>query len=350
VSDIGSVFDEFGLPDIQVDDGGPGPAQDEMPSVDDVAARVFGDVQEQGPATANEDQNVAKPEANAEPKPEEFDFSKASESAFLGKDGSIDSQRVSDLFLSDSRSFLSVKADPIQIPEQEETKRQDPLDEYNKGVEAVVSGWQGIVSDLITNQGMTHEQAITAIGAHLNNLKSQYDYNTKMADELARVRDKFESEFESIAQQKLDARISQNYAELGATCNDMIPGMSGVEALDRFVLDKQYGGPWVEHAFNKDNPNFASKPEAEKAEIREKWFRSFQADKRQMALVAEAGKGRWLTQNLPKILVQAQRVGAGKVTNRSEAVSGGVSQLGGSGQQSGWSPVMSEFLGIDSVN
>ena len=353
------MLDEYGIPNIELGDNeeldGVGNSQDV--NVDSLYDSVFNDdeshegenVSQEENKTGDEEKGNEDEQADKTNHTPNGDFHELSSKALFTEEGEINSEKVSDFFLNDSKSFLSFKAEPEIVPPAKEFKQVDHVAQYKEKIDSIVDGWDGVVTHLVNDQGLTHEQALNTVGAHLSSLKAQLAQQQQIDEERKQLNSEYRDELQSIREEKIDSIINRNIAELGSTCNDMIPGVDGSTALNHFVLDPKYGGPMVEQMFASANPNFAKLPPEEQESTRGKWFRSFQSNKRSLALVADYGKSRWLVSQLPSIIEKAQRVGAGKLTAQKEAVSGGVSNLGNS-QSATLNPELSEFLGFDSVS
>lgn len=354
-----SVAEDFGLPTFNLADEGDEGTVD-GPEVD--VDQIFGGQQqtqsneeEAGSAekTTQETQSKdteAQGEENAEGGTQApTDFSVASDQAFFADGGDLDTAKVEEYITSGNKSFLQFESNPDPIKKEEPVEREDPEKKYTEDVLTVVKGYGNIVNDLIQNKGYTHEQAVSAIGEHFAHLSNQLESKKELAAERKAMREEYQEEMREARENKLNSRIDRNLAELGAQCNDMIPGVDGVTALSKFVLDKEFGGPLTDYLFTRDNPNQADMSAEDRKALTEQWFKGFQANRREMALVAEFGKMRWLQQRLPAIIQYAQKVGASKVGNAAETASGGVSEMPDSAGQPQQSALM-EWLGADSVN
>jgi hypothetical protein len=282
--------------------------------------------------------------------PEQPDFAKASENALFNDKGVLDTGKITDYFVSKGKSFLKFDSHPEEAkPVKSDEKIVDPEKEYVDSVNTVINSWNDVVNDLITNRKMTHEQAVAAIGQHFASLAQQRDAKVEISKTRQKYAADFEAELQTVRDQKITTRIESNTTELAAQCEGLVPNVDGRTALNNFVLGKDFGAPWVDYLFKRDNPGVDKLPEAERSAKVASWFRGFQANRREFALVAEVGKLRWLVGQLPGITEHAKKVGAGLAKGSRETRGGKPSSMVPS--RSGKQSTMEQFLGapLDSV-
>lgn len=303
-------------------------------------------IQQQPANTVNDQQSPSGAGTVIEP-----NFDDASKTAFIGQDGNLDTSRINDIILNGKQIDLG---EEIQVPEQiqiPDEGRTDPKAKYESDVKEIIDNFDTIVADLVS-KGHDEPTAMNMIRNHITGLKSQYEMHSIMFDESKRIATELRAELESVREEKLDSQINRNYTELAQSFDNLIPGVNGGKVLDKFVLDKKYGGMLTELLFKKDNPKFNNLPENDKKAVQTRWFRELQANKGMMSMIANVGRSRWIMEQLPNIMQHAQQVGAAKSTNLRESAIGRPSVNNGSQQQStnGFSSQLNAFFGIDSVN
>jgi len=321
-------------------------------------ARLEGilDPQKEKPAEENTEKSETpeKPaEGSDKDKPDEKpdEFLTASRSALNDEDGNISSEKVQDLFLNTGKSFLQFAEAPkpdVQSVEQKEDV-VSPETEYIKAVDEIVSNLPSILKEE-REAGITPEQTIQRLANTLGEFVSKRDSKLELAKERESLRNEYRSDIEKRREKDIDAAIDKNTAVLGSHLNDTIPGVKGVDVLNKFLLDKKYGGKMLDMLFRKENPGYDSlKPEDQKATIN-KWFRGFQANRSNMSMVAEYGRAMWLLERLPDVVEHAKAIGTTLKETAGESKGTKPSGMKSSQPAGGMSKRMSEFLGYDQVN
>jgi hypothetical protein len=291
-----------------------------------------------------------QPTSNQQQQPVDFakQFAEGSQKAFFDDSGELNSQKVQDFFLSKGKSILKFEAPVTSAEAPKHDTVLDPEQEYRDNVQKLFVGFRHGV-DQLKAQGRTEADILNIIAQQLDTYEQSKNSKIEFANARKEHEKLFEAELSEIRENKLTAKISQNYAELSDGFKGLIPGMEGSQVLDSFVLRPEYGGKLTDYLFRKENPNVDKMPEAERKPVIEKWFKNFQADKQAMSFVAEFGRAQWAIAQLPNILEHAQKVGASKATNVREARIGAPSNITAP-QKSVGNSAVAQFLGYDSVN
>jgi hypothetical protein len=290
-----------------------------------------------------------QPTSNQQPQPVDFarQFAEGSQKAFFDDSGELNTQKVQDFFLSKGKSILKFEAPAVAESPKQDTVL-DPEQEYRDNVQKLFVGFRHGV-DQLKAQGRTESDILNIIAQQLDTYEQAKNSKLEFANARKEHEKLFEAELSEIRENKLTAKISQNYAELSEGFKGLIPGMEGSQVLDSFVLRPEYGGKLTDYLFRKENTNVDKMPEAERKQVIEKWFKNFQADKQAMSFVAEFGRAQWAISQLPNILEHAQKVGASKAANVREARIGAPSNITVP-QKSAGNSAVEKFFGYDSVN
>jgi len=282
-------------------------------------------------------------------------FDEASQKAFLSDSGELDTAKINDFYLTNGKSILKYAVNapaPVgSAPDfTDKVATIDPEKEYSEKVADVAANFGAILEDQ-AKRGFTGDQALANIRQYLADLTRDRDARLEMKKTIAEEAKRFAPDFEEARQARITAAIDRNTAELSSGLNGLIPGLDGRQVLNQFILNKKYGGEYVNHLFAKAHPEAAKLPEAQRVTVAEKWFDEFQQNRAEMAYVAEFGRLRWMAENMKPILEHAQRVGAAKVQNGREALGIAPSGITTPRKASGISPT-EQFLygGADTVN
>jgi hypothetical protein len=283
---------------------------------------------EKKPADAEKKQEPPKEEGE-DKKPaestENIDFSESSKRAFFNETGDLDTEKVGDYFLNSSKHSIpidSVVDEPIDKKLSKETEENtDPEIRYTKEVSEIASSLPKILEEE-KRLGFTPEQTLQRLINTMDGLKRGKESSLAMKAAMENTAKEWKSEVEQIREDKIKTRISQNTMELSHHYENLIPGKKGYEVLNKFMLDKKYGGKVLDAWFLRDNKNFSDLSEEEKESTTLKWFKNFQTSKKSMAVVAEFGRAMWVMEQLPEILKHAQNIGAKKVSVEKEAKAG----------------------------
>lgn len=331
---------------------------DRAPSaMEDRVANIFEQNSEKQPEEESnpEAQQTQDEQPASEDKPAEGDkpieFEEASKQAFLAADGTLDSDKLNGQFLEKGKSFIQMMSQPSQMPKGAATPKTgevaDPHQKFNESVAGVTSNLTSLIAQ-DKEHGFTPEQTLQRLQNTLSGFVQERDSALAIAAERDGLHSEYRNELEGVRMQRIEAEASKNFSELAEGLDNLIPGQSATDTLNKFILSPQYGGRLVDAFFKRDNPDFANVPEAERKAMTEKWLTKFQANKQEFAVAASFGRAMWLQEQLPTILQHAQQMGAQKRTVESEAVGGGRSELGKS--QPAMSSKLSGFFGYDTVN
>jgi hypothetical protein len=282
----------------------------------------------------------------------ELGFVEASKKAFLSADGQgVDTQKVSDYFLNKGKSFQQFAETAPDLTEKAGVKKEEavltPEQEYTKSVSEIFNTLPDILKEEAA-AGFTPEQTLQRLINTVTGLTSTRDQRTELSKERERLANEFKGEVAEIREAKITSQINRNITELGSHLEGLIPGVKGGDVLNKFVLAPEYGGKMLDAMFRRDNPDFASVPEADRKAKTQEWFKNFQTNRQDLAMVAEHGRAMWMLEQLPGIISHAQTVGAAKAANTREAGAGKPSGLNAPSR--GADSALSGFLGYDTVN
>ena len=331
---------------------------DRTPSaMEDRVANIFEQNSETQPEgeSDTEAQETQGEQPTGEDKPAEGDkpveFEEASKQAFLTAEGTLDSDKLNGQFLEKGKSFIQMMSQPAQMPKDATTPKTgevaDPHQKFNESVTGVSSNLTSLIAQ-DKEQGFTPEQTLQRLQNTLSGFVQERDSALAIATEREGLHSEYRNELEGVRMQRIEADASKNFSELADGLDNLIPGQSATDTLNKFILSPQYGGRLVDAFFKRDNPDFANVPEADRKAMTDKWLTKFQANKQEFAVAASFGRAMWLQEQLPTILQHAQQMGAQKRTVESEAVGGGRSEVGR--QQPAMSSKLSGFFGYDTVN
>jgi hypothetical protein len=365
--DIQDIANDLGI-DTSVEDTGNAEVENDFlgnAAVEDRIADLFGQTTSKEQPDKEKEMQAAKDESdgNQNKKPEEtgdesktgdklksgdkpLSFEDASKQSFI-KDGELDSEKIGNYFLNRDRysvDFSAIKDVPLES-KSPELSNESPDDKYYKDVSKIVESLPDIIKDE-GQKGFTPEQTLQRLINTFNGFNADRDARKGLLSEREELSKQFKSELDQVRQDKLEARIKNNTAELSSHYDNLIPGVKGSEVLNTFMLDQKYGGKMMDTLFRKENPNFDSLGEDEKKSVTTQWFKSFQGNKRDMAMVAEFGRAMWLVEQIPGIVQHAQRVGAAKDANESETQREKPSKLT---QRSQGTSKLDAFFGYDTV-
>jgi len=348
--DFGSLVQELELPAPGSLGGESDSGKSDIPAAEDRVDAILGSVMGEKPTepvvepAAQQSAELAKTEQpNAGP----VDFVEASRGAFIGQDGGIDSDRVGEFLSNKGKSFMQFATAPLDVAKATEPVKLTPEKEYYDAVNSIAETLPDILEDERA-KGFTPKQTLQRLQNTLNGFKSQREQKELMMAELEKSQSAFRSELEQVRDQKVQAQVDRNIAEMGGLLDGMIPGMKGAQVLDKFVLSPDYGGPMLERLFQRDNPDFGKVPEADRKGYTEKWFRNVQANRADLALIAEFGRAKWALEQLPNIAQHGKKIGA-QLSQAVQSTRGGQpSQIQAAPQK--MSSGLSEFFGHDTVN
>jgi len=280
--------------------------------------------QTQGQPAATDTKGVQPQKTETDPRKI---FADASPKAFFNEAGDLDSSKVNDFFFSNGKSLLNfAPSTPIETVEEKPKEKVDPEKKYHDDLSAFS---ENIASEIERRkkEGATAEEILSEIQVYHDGLRSSYKTSLDLKAAIDERASALDSEFNDIREARVKSTIDRNVTELSQQFDGMVNGMTGMQVLNQFILDPKYGGPEIDRQLLKDNPGYEKLSPEKKNETIQKWFRSFQQDRKAMAHVAEFGRLRWLVQNFKPILEHAQRVGAGRMVNSIEAGRRGVSTI-----------------------
>jgi hypothetical protein len=312
--------------------------EDNGPSVEDVfssketpaKAEPAAELKEEAPAKEGE-----TPEAVADP------FLDASKQAFYGEDGSLDSEKMLN-FMDDKGGFLeSVSYEDERLSNEKEAAT-DPERIYSDSVLEIANDFEGVLERELALY--SPEEVIEHLKNYFNQQRTAKETQLEKMREREEFKNEIKSEFKSAREEKIDARIEIITNDLGQRYDNLIPGMQGKQVFEKFVLDGGLGGGVAKALFNRDNPEFSKLPESQQKAAKDQWFRKFQSSRADMALAAEVGEARWLRSQLPNIIQDAIKKGAGKLKMHTQAT-GGKPAPNNQTPAPGMSSKLSEFLG-----
>ncbi len=284
-------------------------------------------------------------------------FAEASPKAFFTQTGDLDSAKINDFFLTNGKSFMKfADAPPVETSAPATpTDRPDPLKEYNEKLSWMAEHMGEEVAGRI-KEGATHEQVMQEVQEYYAGLRTELKTRLDLRKAIEEETKKLAPELESARQDRINAAINRNIYELSQNCEGLVTGLTGAQVLNQFLLDPKYGGNEIDRQFLREHPEAKKldlkKPEdaAKHAELSQKWFKDFQQDRRAMAHVAEFGRLRWMfAECLKPMLEHAQKVGAQKVANASEAAIGAPSRIANP-PSPGKKDDFDTFFGLDAVN
>ena len=363
------ILNEFGLPDpsnfqSEAEKGGTTAPPAEAPENIDTSMEsrlddLFGPQGTQPAPVAPVDpaakpSEKPNPDTSAKPVTAEVDpsklFAEASPKAFFSESGDLNTAKINDYYLTNGKSFMKyVENAPAPEAVAPVDTKPDPEKEYREKVAQVTDNIEAILVDQI-NKGFTPEQTLQNIAEHFKGLKNEYQQRLDVKTAIEAEAKRFAPEFEKSKQSERLAAINRNVAELSSGLNDLIPGMNGMQVLNQLMLVPKYGGAEIDRLFLRDNPGALKLAPEEKDKVAKEWFAKFQANKSEMAHVAEFGRLRYLVDNFKPILEHAQQVGAQKVINKGEAEIGKPSNLVKFQKPNGQPSEVDKFFGVDSVN
>jgi len=275
-------------------------------------------------------------------------FAEASKNTFLNNDGELDTEKVSGYFLDKNNSvdFSTIQEEPLSGIKESETL-ETPEEKYHKDVSGIVDSLPDILKQE-QEAGHKPEETLQRLINTFNGFNSEREARNGLLSERDQMKKEFSAELGQVREDKINTRIRANTSELGAHYDNLIPGKKGTEVLNSFMLEKKFGGKMLDTLFRKDNPGFEKLSENEQKSMTEKWFKGFQANKKEMAMVAEFGRSMWILEQLPGILQHSQQIGATKKANERESQIGKPSEVNRNNRSG--SSGLDEFLGYDSVN
>jgi hypothetical protein len=363
------IMTEFGIPDpsnFQSEaekSGNPAPAAETPENIDtSMESRLdelFGPKGTQPAPVAPVEPAVKpaeqpKPDTSVKPVAAEVDpaklFAEASPKAFFSESGDLNTAKINDYYLTNGKSFMKyVENAPVVEPVQAEAAKPDPEKEYREEISAVTDNIEAIMVDQL-NKGFTEAQTLQNLVDHIKGIKGKFQQRIDVKTAIEAETKRFAPQFEQAKKAEQLSMISRNVAELSSGLNDLIPGMNGMQVLNQFTLNPKYGGAEIDRLFLRDNPGALKLAPEEKDKVTKEWFMKFQANKSEMAHVAEFGRLRYLVDNFKPILEHAQQVGAAKVINKGEAEIGKPSNLVKFQKPQGQQSEVDKFFGVDSVN
>lgn len=312
---------------------------------------IFAEPKEE-PAEAEPKEEPAKEakETTEDPKEGPASFETASKNVLFNDAGELDTVALQDKFISPGKSFLNHVAYEPPKPEVEKPKVETPEEKYNSNVNSVLGDLPSLIAQ-DKEAGYTAEQTLVRLQNTLDGFGSERDATKRVHDELAAAGDEYKSELEQVKTERRNSKIAKNTAELSSDLEGFIPGVSGLDTLNHFMLDKNLGGPIVNHLFMRDNPNHKSLNQEEKQAAVDNWYEDFQANKNDMAIVAHVGKLEFIVSQMPAFGKYAQKIGASKQKAVGSTAHTSPSDI--QSKQSNGNEIdegLGEFLGFDSVN
>lgn len=308
--------------------------------------------------TAQPQQTVqpgTQPAQSTQPK-QEIDpvklFAEASPKAFFSESGELDSAKLNDYYLTNSKSFMKFVTDkPItEIAVEKPVEKPDPNKEYAAKVAEITDDYAAVV-EAERAKGFTDTQIQERIHAYFNDLKNKRDNQLAVKREIEEQTKSFAPEIEQSRRDKLAAKVAENITEFSAQLEGLVNGLSGKQVLNMFVLDPKYGGKLLDKLIQKDIPGFAAMKPEDRVPAAKEWFEKFQANKDDLAHVAEFGRLRWQVDNFKGILEHAQNIGASKAQMKLEGELGKPSNIVNFNKNARTASPVDVFMGIsDSVN
>lgn len=326
------------------------PDQSAQPAAQADPSKADPSQQQQPPAPGQQPPaQSAQPAAKVETDPAKV-FAESSPKAFFTPTGELDSAKINDYYLTNGKSFMKFadtgtqEAEPTKSP----TETTDPMKEYNDQLNYMAEH----LGEEIANRkqaGATDEQIVSELVSYYSNARGELKKRQDIRKAIEESTKNLAPELEAARRDRIKASVDRNIAELSAGVEGLVPGLTGYQILNQFLLDPKYGGAEVDRMFMRDNPGAnAMKPEDRNAAAK-KWFGEFQQDRKAMAHVAEFGRLRWMVENFKPILEHAQKVGAQKVANQGEAGVGSPSKITNQPSQ-GQKNALDAWFGVDSVN
>jgi hypothetical protein len=254
-------------------------------------------------------------------------FSEASPKAFFDDKGELNNSKINDFIFSDGKSLLNFGSQtPLEIAEDPKAERVDPDAEYSKAISTLMESLPGEVARL-RGEGATDSDILERIVAYHENANGKRTQAKEMQSMIEQQKKAFQSEFSEIRETKIQARIDKNNSELAAKVEGFVPGLNGMQTLTQFLLNNNAGGPLLDKLFLQAHPEARTMPPEKRGEVIKPWFRQFQQDKEMLAFVAEYGMLKTLKGSMKGIIEYAQKHGAQRATNASEAARAGISSI-----------------------
>jgi len=278
-------------------------------------------------------QNQANPNdgKGAQPQPAQVDpqklFAEAPDKAFFDDKGELNNSKINDFIFSDGKSLFNFGPQtPLEVVEEPKVERVDPDADYTKAISTLMESLPGEVARL-RGEGVTDSDILERIVAYHETANGKRTQAKEMQSMIEEQKKAFQSEFSEIREAKVQARIDKNNSELAARVEGFVPGLNGMQTLTQFLLNNNAGGPLLDKLFLQAHPEAPKMSPDKRGEIVKPWFRQFQQDKEMMAFVAEYGMLKTLKNSMKGIIEYAQKYGAQRAVNASEAARAGVSSI-----------------------
>jgi hypothetical protein len=222
--------------------------------IEDRVDSIFG--QEEKPAEVEHPVQKVEPTAEGKPEGQPEDFAVASQKAFLNDDGSLNSDKLTTQFLERGKSYLQLMQHPAEeVQNAKADDFPDPKSKYYESVENLV----GNLPDLLAKDrqaGYTPEQTLQRLINTFSGLTGDRDTALAVAKEREGLTKEFRQELESVRMQRVQAQADKNFSEISEGLDNLIPGHTASQTLNKLLLSPEYGGQMVDAFFKRDNPDF----------------------------------------------------------------------------------------------